>query len=269
MKLDLELLHRIMSDTTMKSRHTVAVKYNLGKRAASYYWFISQNYGAINGAPKDERRVLSVGDLHAPFIKEGYLEFCKEIYVKYACTEVVFTGDIIDSHYSSYHETDPDGHAAGEELARAKKQIKEWHSIFPHSKVCIGNHDAIPNRKAMTAGLSAQWIRKIGDVLDTPTWEYAEEFFIDGNKYCHGTGRKAKPRAKDDLISVIQGHYHSESYVEHFVGQRYKIFALQVGCGVDHKAYAMAYGRNFKKMHLNCGVILENGTLPILEYMKL
>ena len=47
------------------------------------------------------------------------------------------------------------------------------------------------------------------------------------------------------------------------------MFAMQIGCGVDDRSYAMAYGKHFDKMHINCGVVLENGTLPILEYQKL
>ena len=48
------------------------------------------------------KNILVIGDLHAPFIREGYLEFCKEIYLKYQCTDVVFIGDILDSHFSSF-----------------------------------------------------------------------------------------------------------------------------------------------------------------------
>ena len=269
MELDKKLLHRIMNDDNMSSRHTVGKKYGLGKRLASYYWYIAQNYQSILGKSAKERRMLIIGDLHAPFIREGYLEFCKKIYSKHDCNEVMFTGDLIDNHFSSYHETDPDGHSAGLELEKAKSQIKDWYEAFPVANVCIGNHDALPARKAMTAGLSNHWIKPISEVVKTPNWTYAEEFIVDGNKYCHGTGRKARNRAKDDMISVIQGHYHSESYLEYLVGQNYKIFAMQIGCGVMQKAYAMAYGRNFKKMHINCGVILENGTLPILEFMEL
>lgn len=214
-------------------------------------------------------RVLVIGDLHEPFAKEGYLEHCVNAYDKYNCNKVVFIGDIIDNHFSSFHETDPDGHSASQELVLAKERIKEWYSVFPEASVCIGNHDLIPNRKVFNAGLSKHWVKKIGDVLDTPNWEYAEDFIIDGVKYTHGTARKAKQRAKDDFISIVQGHYHSESYIEFFVGETYKYFAMQVGCGVDRSAYAMAYGKHFKKMHINCGVVLENGELPILEYMKL
>ena len=127
----------------------------------------------------------------------------------------------------------------------------------------------IPNRKAMTSGLSSSWIKTIGEVLDTPNWEFSEEFIIDDVLYVHGTGRKARNRARKDLTSVVQGHYHSESYIEHYVGNNFSIFAMQLGCGIDRKSYAMAYGKHFDKPHINCGVVLENGTLPILEYMKL
>lgn len=218
---------------------------------------------------KEVRNVLIIGDLHAPFILDGYLEFCKSIHDKYQCTDIVFIGDILDAHFSSYHEIDPDGHSAGEELRLAKNQIANWYKEFPKAKVCLGNHDIIPNRKAMTSGVSKTWIKPISEVLETPNWEYAEDFIINDVLYTHGTGRKARQRAKNDLISVCQGHYHSESYIEHFVGMNYKIFALQIGCGIDKNSYAMAYGKHFNKPHINCAVVLDNGKLPILEYMDL
>jgi len=216
-----------------------------------------------------ENRVLIVGDLHAPFNKYGYLEFCQNIYNKYNCNRVVFTGDLVDNHFSSYHEANPDGHGAGAELQKAIAEINYWYLAFPKAKVCLGNHDTIPNRKAMTSGLSSSWIKDISEVLEVPNWEFSEDFVIDNVMYVHGITRKARMRAKADLISVVQGHYHSESYIEFFVGQSYKIFAMQIGCGIDKNSYAMAYGKHFNKPHINCGVILENGTLPILEYMDI
>jgi hypothetical protein len=44
-----------------------------------------------------ENRVMVIFDLHAPFIKYGYLDFCKSIYQKYNCNQVVLIGDIIDN----------------------------------------------------------------------------------------------------------------------------------------------------------------------------
>jgi len=56
-----------------------------------------------------EERVLVIGDIHEPFCLKGYLEFCISVYNNYSCNRVVFIGDVIDNHYSSYHETDADG----------------------------------------------------------------------------------------------------------------------------------------------------------------
>jgi predicted phosphodiesterase len=281
MELNINILRSILKKEKIPSRDRISEEFGLSDRVAGYYKFASDNAKSISGVvngdtltipdsiENNDNRVLVIGDLHSPFIRYGYLQFCQEIYYKYNCNKVVFIGDLIDNHYSSYHESDPDGHSAGAELQKAKAEIMNWYKAFPMAKVCLGNHDLIPSRKAMTAGLSSSWIRTMDEVLEVPQWEFAEEFIIDGNMYCHGTGRKARQRAKNDLVSVVQGHYHAESYVEHFVGKNYRIFAMQVGCGVDQKSYAMAYGRHFNKMHINCGVVLENGELPILEFMRL
>jgi metallophosphoesterase superfamily enzyme len=216
-----------------------------------------------------DRNVLVIGDLHAPFILDGYLDFCVEIMAKYACNEIVFIGDILDNHYASFHDTDPDGYGALEELEKAKKQIASFYKAFPSATVTIGNHDLLPNRKAFHSGLSASWIKKIEDVLGVPDWNFVEEITIDGVMYTHGVGRQASQRAKNDMTSIVQGHWHSKSYIDHFVGLSEHIWAMQIGCGVDRKTYAMAYGKHFDKPHINCGVVLENGTLPIIEYMNL
>lgn len=218
---------------------------------------------------KDNGNILIIGDLHAPFILEGYLEFCKGLYKKYKCSDVMFVGDIIDNHYSSYHETDPDGLSAVDELHMAMEQIKKWYKAFPKAKVTIGNHDRIISRKAFSNGISKSWVKTIPDLLETPNWTFAESFIINDILFVHGDGRSAKSRASGDLISTVQGHYHSSGYIEYFVGRRFKIFAMQLGCGIDHKSYAFAYGKNYKKPHINAGVILDNGRIPILEYMEL
>jgi hypothetical protein len=275
MKIDKSILEKVLSIPAL-GRNEYMRLFDITDNEARVYVAIRKNMESIVPiierveAPKSEvRNVLVIGDLHAPFTLEGYLEFCQSVYYKYNCNEVVFTGDIIDNHYTSYHEADPDGHSAGEELKRAIDDIQKWYRAFPVAKVCLGNHCIIPNRKAMTAGISKKWIKTVGEVVDTPNWEYSEDFIIDDVLYTHGTGRKARARAKNDLISVVQGHYHAEGYVEQMEGRNYTIFAMQVGCGVDKDAYDMAYGRHFNKQHISCGVVLNNGTLPILEYMNL
>lgn len=231
--------------------------------------FVVDNEVLIEDKATETTRYLIVGDLHEPFSLDGYMEFCKSVYNKHNCNGVIFIGDILDNHYQSFHDTDADGDSALEEFSKANKNIQKWYKLFPKAKVCLGNHDLIPNRKAFKAGLSKSWIKPIGEMLNTPNWEYAEEFVIDGVLYTHGTGRKAKDRMKQDMISVVQGHYHSESYIEYSVGRKHKLYAMQVGCGVNKDTYAMAYGKNFAKPHINCGVVLENGELPVLIYMNI
>ena len=213
--------------------------------------------------------VLVIFDLHAPFIKDGYLDFCKKIYSEYNCSSVVFTGDIADFHFSSYHETDADGFSAGEELDRAIEQLKGFHDAFPNSKVCLGNHDAIIQRKMATGALSNRWMRPLNEVLQVPTWEFREEWIINKVKYIHGLGMKIRPRVMSEMCSCVQGHYHSETEYVTFVNEKQMMFGMQGGCGVNRRAYAMAYGRHFKKPQLNCGVVMDNGTWGIIRHMKL
>ncbi len=70
---------------------------------------------------KNTERVLVIGDLHTPFEHEDYLAHCKAVAKQYKTTHTIFIGDVIDAHFSSYHETNPDGYGAGEELERASQ----------------------------------------------------------------------------------------------------------------------------------------------------
>ncbi len=214
--------------------------------------------------------ILVIPDLHEPYTRKGFLEFCKEIKDKHDCTEVVFLGDIGDGHTTSRHQTDPDAPYSGiGELNATRERIARWHETFPNAKVCIGNHDTHPNRKMFNEGISASWLRPIGEVLNTPTWTYSDEFIINDVKFIHGIGRNAKTRCQNEGISIVQGHFHSASYIEFFVGIHHRLFAMQLGAGIDDKSFAFAYAKHFAKTHINCGVIKDNGKLPIIEYMDL
>ena len=147
----------------------------------------------LNGDPDN---VLVIGDLHAPFTLPKYLRFCREQQELYNCGTVIFIGDIIDNHYSSYHESDPDGYSAGEELDRAIDMISDWNWTFPKASVIIGNHDRLVYRKAFTAGVSKRWIREYKDVLDTPNWDFVENIEIHKVNYNHGEGGTAMNRIK-------------------------------------------------------------------------
>jgi hypothetical protein len=222
----------------------------------------------------NERRILVIGDLHAPFIKEGYLEHCVDIAEKYNTNHTIFIGDIIDNHYSSFHGTDPDGYSAGEELDRAVDQIGLWYEAFPQADIVLGNHDRIIVRKAFSAGVSERWIKGFDEVLGTPNWNFDLQFEYDGVMYIHGEGgggeKGALMKALNKRKSVVQGHWHTSNHINWNVSEVDRLFGMQIGCGIDDKAYALAYAKyNIKKSILSCGVVLDNGKLPILEPMRL
>lgn len=218
---------------------------------------------------KDGRKIIVIGDLHEPFCLDGYREFCKKTYDKYNCNQVIFIGDIIDNHYSSFHETDADGLGGGDELSLARAKISEWYNLFPKADIIIGNHDRMIMRKAQTSSIPREWIKEYSDVLETPGWSFVESIVYDDVLYIHGEGGMARTKMKAELMSLVQGHLHSQMYTEWIVGRTYRIFGVQVGCGIDHKSYAMAYAKSGKKPAIGCAVILENGNQPINIPMKL
>jgi predicted phosphodiesterase len=207
-------------------------------------------------------KVLIIGDIHEPFSKQGYLEHCKAVYKRFNCNKVVFIGDIIDSHYSSFHNTDPDGMSAIDELKASISKLAKWYKTFPKATVIIGNHDRIVYRKAFANGISSHWIKEYKEVLKVPTWQFVTEAQIDGVIYVHGEGGTAITKAKVLFRSVVAGHTHTKCYIEYINN----IFGMQVGCGVDKEAYSMAYAKNFAPPQLACAVVLE-GKLPIIVKM--
>ncbi len=232
-------------------------------RLSEFEWQLVQQQRKYSKS--ETGNVLVIGDIHEPFCLDGYLEHCLEQKDKYNCSEVVFIGDVIDSHYSSFHNSDPDGFGAGEELDRAIEKIQAWHDVFPIAKVCIGNHDAIVRRKGFDAGISARWIRDYDEVLGVDGWDFKESHKIDGVLYVHGTGTSGRNASANKSLQfecpVVQGHIHTEASVI-YNGQHW---GMQVGCGVDRKSYAMAYSKHFAKSYkLSCGVVLNEGSLPIV-----
>ena len=216
---------------------------------------------------KSGKNVLVIGDLHLPFTLEGYLEHCIKVYKKYNCDTVVFIGDILDLHFTSYHETSTEGYGATQEHDLSVEMLRKWYKAFPKAYVTIGNHDALIYRKAMSAGISKRWIQNYSQVLGTPGWEWVTDVVIDDVLYTHGT-TNAYTKAKQNLMSTVQGHLHSQAGIQFYVGAKSRIFGFQTGCGVDMKSYAMEYGRNFPKPVISCGVVIE-GLHPYLEVMDL
>jgi predicted phosphodiesterase len=222
----------------------------------------------------DVRNTLIIGDTHEPFCKEGYLEHCLDVQKQYNCGTVVHIGDLVDNHAVSYHEHDPDGKSPGDEFKLALQNCEKWYKAFPNVKICIGNHDKLPFRKAFTAGLPANWLKSYQEMFNSPkTWEWDFIHKVNGVIYQHGTGMSGEMAsinaARENRQSTVIGHLHTVSNIRFLASEKDLIFGMNVGCGIDHSKYAFAYGREApRKPVLSCGVVID-GRSPINIPMNL
>jgi len=220
---------------------------------------------------KNETNVLVIGDLHTPFNHKEYLKHCKDTYKKYKCNKVVLIGDLVDNHFSSFHETNPNGYGAGQELTKAVEQIKLYYKAFPEATVLVGNHDRIILRKAIAAGVSTNWIKDYADIFNTPNWTFQTHLILDNVLYHHGEGGGNLLNAVlHNRMNIVQGHYHTKFEIKYTASTKDILWGLQTGCGIDDSSYAFDYAKlNLKRSVLGCSVVLNNGTLPVLIPMNL
>lgn len=219
--------------------------------------------------------VLIISDMHAPFIHRRYLDFCIKTASDYKCKTIVHIGDLVDNHAISYHEHDPNGWSPLHEMERTDVILREWFKAFPKVKLCRGNHDCLVDRKGKTVGLPERCFKTYREIWKLPKgWEDAFEFEIDGVLYKHGTGYSGKyghvQAAIDAHQSTVIGHLHSTAGVEWIANSRHIIFGMCVGCGLNRKAYAFAYGKAFRrKPILGAGIVTDNGKNALFVPMQM
>ncbi|MCP4341340.1 MAG: metallophosphoesterase [Desulfobulbaceae bacterium] len=262
---DSSALEQRVADVISKARDSLGIDVITGSTGGTV---TIKQPNLVNIKKIADRNILVLGDTHEPFCLPGFREFCYELYIKYGCTHVIHLGDFLDNHYSSYHETDPDGYGGNDELSLVKKRIAKWNKIFPVMDVCLGNHDKMIMRKAMSGGIPSAWIKNFNDVLNVK-WNWKPSFLYDNVLYRHGDKMVGSTNVLDGGCSIVQGHAHSVSRIIDKVGHGPygSVFGMQLGCGIDWESYAMLYTE--KKPVIGAGVILDNGRLPIRELMKL
>jgi predicted phosphodiesterase len=214
--------------------------------------------------------VLVIGDIHAPAEHPAYLQFCKDIYRKHKCDTVVFIGDVVDWHAISFHAANPECPGPVDEYELALEHIQRWYKAFPKAYVCIGNHDERILRLAESVSIPSKFIRDFNETWKTPKWVWAYEHCIDDVCYFHGTGANglhpAYNMVKQRLISVVMGHCHSAGGIKWLVNPYRRVFGMDVGTGIDVRAYQFAYGKHtVRKPMVSCGVVLDG--MPYHEPM--
>lgn len=215
-------------------------------------------------------RVLVVPDLHVPYEHPAALAFCKHLYRKHRCNQVVFIGDIGDHAGISRHEVSPEADSPLEELRRLNKKIAAWYREWPNAYICWGNHDERIVRMASSVGIPSDYIRGLNELWNTPKWKWGTEWRIDDILYTHGTGYGGKYHAvnmMDKLLcSVVAGHIHTVAQVYWKANPFKRIFAMNVGCLVDDKQVAFAYAKHhLQKSILSAATVCDG--VPQLHIM--
>lgn len=220
-----------------------------------------------------------MGDLHLPYTHPRYLQHAIDTYHKYDCNAVSFTGDLIDSHFSSFHPISTQSEGAKFELSNAIEMIKKWYEAFNNDtvpygiSVTLGNHDLIIYRKSEDAGIDKRWVRNLNEVLGVPDWKFEEQFVHDDVLYVHGTGCSGKgimKRVQNWGTSMCQGHIHTQAFVDFTASLNDLKWGLQCPVGIEYKSFAFSYAKfHTAKPILGVAVVLDNGKMPIIEPMSL
>jgi predicted phosphodiesterase len=220
--------------------------------------------------------VLVIADLHLPFEKKGYLEFCKQIQSRVKCGTVIMIGDLVDNaSLSFHHDTDPNGKSPKDEIDAARKILREWYKAFPRVFLCLGNHDRRVDLKGRHVGLPECVFRPFRDIWGLPEgWRDAFNWEIDGVRYQHGTGYSGDmahmKAAYNNRQSSVIGHTHANAAIGYLANEKDCIWGMNVGSGIDRHKIAFEYGRDFaKKPIVSCGVVTDKGRFAQIFPMEL
>jgi hypothetical protein len=216
--------------------------------------------------------ILCIGDIHEPVSRKNYLEFNLDLCHEWSCDYPVFLGDLADWHAISFHAHHPELPGPNDEFELAYEKIQKWYQAFPEAKVCIGNHDDRLIRLAESVNIPKKFLRNFNEVWDTPGWDWDYSHIIDDVYYFHGTGNggiyPAPNAAKKMLMSVVMGHCHTAAGIKWLASPQRRIFGMDVGCGIDDKAFNFAYGRHvIQRSIIAAGVVLDG--IPYHEIMPI
>lgn len=219
-------------------------------------------------------KVLVIGDTQSPFHHKDYLNFLRAVQKKYATNLTVHVGDEADMHALGQWDHDPDGYSAGHELVKCIQSLRPYYKAFPKMLVCESNHTSRPFRKAFKEGLPRAYLKEYREFLQAPPgWYWKDKWEVDGVVYKHGLGYSGRNgainAALDEMKPTVIGHLPGDAGVLYWANEDRLLFGMNVGCGIDRKSYAFAYGKDFrKKPIISCGVVI-NGTQPIVIPMLL
>lgn len=194
------------------------------------------------------KSILTISDMHFPYQHPDLIPFLKALNDKYKPDIVISLGDEIDSHSISFHDSDPDLPAPGDELQRAIDGLQPLYKLFPKMEIIDSNHGSLVFRKGKWAKLPRSVLKTPGEILRAPRgWSWSRDLLVHtelGPVYFHH-GKSGTPGklSKNLGCSSVQGHFHSKFDITYWGSPMGLYFDVHAGCLVDDHSLAMAYNR--------------------------
>jgi len=152
--------------------------------------------------------------------------------------------------------------------------LKDIFKLIPECDVLESNHGSLVYRKAFAHGIPRAYLKGYQEVLGAPKgWKWSEDLILecsDGRKvyFHHGKVANVLNASKGEAMSFVQGHYHARFEIQYWGNRSGLYYGMTVGCLINPKSLAFAYGKNFSKRPIiGMGVILDG--VPVLIPMLL
>ena len=116
----------------------------------------------------DTRRILCISDQHMPYHHPDTFKFLAAIKKQYKPTLIINGGDEVDQHALSFHDSDSDLPAAGDELVKATKFIKQLEKMFPTMLLLDSNHGSMVTRKMKHHGIPMKYLATSQQIYECP-----------------------------------------------------------------------------------------------------
>lgn len=215
------------------------------------------------------KSILVISDLHCPYQHPDAVRFLTACKAKYRPDTVVCIGDEADFHALSYHESNPDLLAAGDELQKAIEALIPIYKLFPKCTVIESNHGSMVLRKALTGGIPSKAIRSYNEVLDAPKgWRWVDDLILQTELgpvyFCHGKTTTPGKLASLYGMSTVQGHYHEKAQLNYTSTPERLMFDLHTGCLANDKSLALQYNKINSKRPIVSIAVIVNGVPQIV-----
>lgn len=210
-------------------------------------------------------RTLFISDLHCPFEHPLAIDFVAMLLDSVRPDLIINLGDEVDFAAFSRYAKDPDMPNGTSELKKARKSLRRLYTALGDSQVyvCNSNHTQRPLHRVVEAGVSAEMLKPINEILEAPSsWTWVDEYRCEEFVAIHGEGfsgpTAAAKAATSFRRSTVIAHVHAHAGVHWSTGRYDRIFGMNAGCLIDPSSIAFRYAKHCShKPTLGCGICID------------